>query len=376
MERKIKVMQITDNLGIGGLERVVANLCKYIDKSKYDISVCCLSFKGKFGEELERIGMNVHLIPQKKGTDYFAFWKLKDILGRIKPDITHTHNSNALVDGAIASIIKGVPIRIHTDHARQFPDTKRTMFAERLIALFLDRIVAVSVETKGNLVKYELIPEKMITVINNGIEGSRYDIKIDEEAKKRELGLDAFRYLIGLGVRLKSQKGIIHLIKAVPNVLKTFPEIAFVVAGEGPLRASLEEECKKMGVDKNFFFLGPRLDLPEILQILDLYVLPSEWEGLPLVILEAMAAGRAIIATDVGGNSVAIEDGKTGYLVPPKNPDALADKIVHLLSSPEKRQKFAEAARNKFYAEFSVERMVSKYENIYEEALSKKKVNG
>ena len=136
----------------------------------------------------------------------------------------------------------------------------------------------------------------------------------------------------------------------------------------------LKEETERLGVSDNFFFLGPRLDLPEILQVLDLYVLPSEWEGLPLVILEAMAARRPIIATDVGGNSVAIIDGQSGYLVPPKDPMQLASKICELLGAPEKRERFALNAQKRFYAEFEVSHMAREYEKVYQELVSSKKL--
>jgi glycosyltransferase involved in cell wall biosynthesis len=147
--------------------------------------------------------------------------------------------------------------------------------------------------------------------------------------------------------------------------LGRFPETAFIVAGKGFLLDSLKEEVKSLNLEKNFFFLGPRLDLPEILQILDVYVLPSEWEGLPLVILEAMAARRAIVATNVGGNSVAIEHDKSGYLVPPQKPMDLADKVCDLLSDPQKRERFSNAAHEKFYSAFEVKHMVHEYERLY-----------
>lgn len=375
MNEKIKIMQVTANLGIGGLERVVVNLSKNINKDKFQVSICCLKFKGVFAKELEDIGINVHLIPQKsKGTDYFAFWKLKDILRKERPHIVHTHNPNALVDGIIASILSNVPVRIHTDHARKFPDTLRTMLVEKILSNFIDRIVAVSAETKDNLKKYERINENKIRIVNNGIDGKKYDISINISKKRKELGLDGFQHLIGLGVRLTEQKGIIHLIHAAPEVLNKFPHTAFIVAGRGYLLDDLKSETEKLHVDKNFFFLGPRLDMPEILQILDVYVLPSEWEGLPLVLLEAMAARKAIIATNVGGNSMAIEDGFCGYLVPPKRPDLLSQRIIHLLESSNLRLTFSENAYEKFKVNFGVENMAIEYEKIYDEEFRKKKL--
>ena len=369
MKKKIKVLQITDNLGIGGLERVVVNLCKHLNKDLFDVSVVCLNFLGAFADELENGGIKVFLAPKKKKNDYFLFWRLKDIIGKVKPDIVHTHNTNALIDGVIASILKRVPIRVHTDHARQFPDKKKYMAIEWFLSHFIHKIIAVSDETRENLVKYEKIDRYKITILNNGIDGSSYDINIDTDCKKKELGISGFTHIIGLGVRLTKQKGLIHLISAAPDILKKFPNTAFVIAGYGVLEKYLKEEVKRLGVDENFFFVGSRLDMPEILQTFDLFVLPSEWEGLPLVLLEAMAAKRAIVATDVGGNSMAIENGLSGSLVPTKNPDTLAKEIIRLLNEPETRKSYADNAYKRFKMEFSAEHMATKHENLYKKLM-------
>lgn len=368
MKRRIKVLQITNNLGIGGLERVVVNLCRHLNSDLFEVTVACLSFKGAFAKELEKEGISIYLTSANKKVDYMTFWRLKDVIAKVKPDIVHTHN-NALIDGVVASVIKRVPVRIHTDHARSFPDKKIYMAAEWFLSHFIHKIIAVSDETKENLIRYEKIHRKKITVLNNGIDGSDYDIKIDIEQKKKEIGVQKYKYILGLGVRLTEQKGIIHLIKAAPEILKHFPETAFVIAGYGILEDFLKGETKRLKVEKNFFFLGARLDMPELIQIFDLYVLPSEWEGLPLVLLEAMAAKRAIIATDVGGNSMAIEHGVSGSLVPAKNPTALSLEIIQLLKNDEIRKQYSLNAHKRFKEEFGVEHMAVKHEDLYKQLM-------
>lgn len=373
MKNKIRVMQITDNLGIGGLERVVVNLCTHLNTDIFSVGACCLNFRGSFATELEKKGIPVRIVPSHEPKkDYFLFWRLKDILQKNNPHIIHTHNTNALIDGVLAGLLSRTPAKIHTDHARKFPDKRKYMIAESILSKFIDRIVAVSEETRHNLMRYEKINGNKICVINNGIDAKKYDIKIDERQKIKELNLDKFNHIVGLGVRLTKQKGITYLIKAAPLVLQKFPNTAFIIAGDGQLLDTLKNETKELGVSSNFFFLGPRLDLPEILQILDIYVLPSEWEGLPLVILEAMAARRPIVATNVGGNSTAITDGECGYLVPPMDHTLLADNICKLLADKGKRTLFAKNAHDRFYAEFEVSHMVRKYEKLYAEVLLSK----
>lgn len=375
MQRKIHIMQLTANLGIGGLERVVINLCKNINRDLFHVSVCCLKYKGNLAGELEDIGMPVHLLPQvMKNPDYTAFWRLKNILLKEKPDLVHTHNANSFIDGAVASCMSRVPALINTDHARKFPGRWTERMMEAICARRADKFVAVSEETKMNLMRYERIPETKIEVIRNGIDGKDYDIEIDVQKKKNELGLSEFDHVVGLGVRLTPQKGIAHLIEAAPLILAMFPTTAFLVAGKGYLRESLMELATQRGVSRHFHFIGPRLDLPEILQVLDVYVLPSEWEGLPLVLLEAMAANRAIVATSVGGNSTAIEHGRTGLLVTPKDVKGLAEAVCRLLGSHEERRSLGVNAQKRFYQDFSVQHMTEKYEALYTNILEKKNI--
>lgn len=371
--KRIRILQVTANLGIGGLERVVVNLCKQISRDRFNVSVCCLKFKGDFAQELEEAGIPVYLLPQiSNGPDYTAFTRLRKLMRGISPHLVHTHNTNSFVDSTLASLMARVPVRINTDHARNFPGRLTDLMLDAICALFADKFIAVSPETKRNLMRYEKIPARKIDIINNGIDGSAYDISIDIESKKKELGLSKFEHIIGLGVRLTPQKGIIHLINAAPLILKNFPKTAFVIAGKGDLLESLRRQANNIGVGEHFFFIGPRLDLAEILQIFDIYVLPSEWEGLPLALLEAMASGRSIIATNVGGIPRAIEHDKTGILVQPKDPESLAHWICYLLNNPQLRQSLGEKAQKRFYRDFSVERMAREYEKLYENVLRNK----
>ncbi|WP_027371461.1 glycosyltransferase, partial [Desulfovermiculus halophilus] len=270
MNKKIKVMQLTANLGMGGLERVVINLCKHMNHDVFDVSVCCIKYKGKLAYELEGTGVPVYILQQTdKKKDYTAFWRLKKILSEKKPHLVHTHNANSFIDGALASYLARIPVLINTDHARKFPGRWTERVLEAVLSRSADRFIAVSEETKQNLMLYEKIPERKINVIRNGIDGKVYDIVIDVQKKKEELGLLEYDHLIGLGVRLTQQKGIAHLIEAAPKILSHFPNTGFVVAGKGVLQQSLIALAAQLGVSNHFHFIGPRLDLPEILQVLD-----------------------------------------------------------------------------------------------------------
>ena len=328
---KIRLMIITHDLAIGGLQQVVVNICRTINRDKFDVSVLCLRALGEFVPEVEKLGIKVFFLPQKKGTDYFSFFKVAKILKQEKIDVIHTHNTQPFIDGTIGALMSGVRTIVHTDHGRQFPDKRRYMFAEWLMSHFVYKVVGVSDHTSQNLIKYEKISRKKIMTIPNGIDGAKYNIVINKDQKKKEIGIKGNGPIIGLGVRLTEQKGITYLLQAMPKVIEVFPEITLIVAGDGPLENSLKQEAVNLGVDKNVLFVGPRLDMPELLKLFDLYVLPSLWEGLPMVILEAIAAGCPIIATDVGGIPSAVIHKKNGILIEPANSGKLALVIIKLL---------------------------------------------
>ena len=367
---KLKLMQITHDLAIGGLQQVVVNLCKFINKEKFDVSVLCLRALGPFADEVRQMGIKVHFLPQpQNGTDYFSFLKVAKILRREKIDVIHTHNTQPFVDGTLGALLSGRKITIvHTDHARDFPDKRRYMFAEWLMSHFAYKVVGVSDHTCQNLIKYEKISPRKVMTILNGIDGSKFDIQIDKEKKKKELGLIGFDPIIGLGVRLTEQKGITYLLQAMPEVIKHFPDIALVIAGEGPLENGLKKEARSLGISKNVFFVGPRLDMPELLKLFDLYVLPSLWEGLPMVLLEAMAAGCPIIATDVGGIPSVIHEGVNGSIILPTDVITLRAKIIELLQNYRIRSEYSKNNQRKFIEGFTAEIMARQYEHLYEKA--------
>ncbi len=259
----------------------------------------------------------------------------------------------------------GVRTIVHTDHARDFPDKRRYMVAERVMSAFAYRVVGVSAHTSANLEKYEKIPRAKIETIPNGIDGSVFDIRIDREAKRRELGIPADATVLGIGVRLSAQKGLTYLVQALPEVVGRFPRVVLVIAGEGPLEQDLRNEAEGLGLGGRVKFIGPRVDVPELLQVFDLYVLPSLWEGLPMVLLEAMAAGCPIVATGVGGVPSAIEDGVNGLLVPPRDPAALAHAIVRVLGDETLRRRMGQAGKQVFGERFSAEKMTRRYEQLY-----------
>ncbi|MEW6442091.1 MAG: glycosyltransferase family 4 protein [bacterium] len=366
----MKVLQITHDLQIGGLQRVVTDLSTQLQRAGVVAEVLCLRAGGPFQAELDRAGIRVRMVNRPSGPGkYLSFLQVASIIRDSGAQVIHTHNTEPFIDGTLGGLLAGVPVKVHTDHARRYPDKKRYLYAERVLSRFVDQVVAVSEHTRNDLLQHSRIARKKIVVIPNGVDGAKYEVDVDVGNKRRELGIEGAFPVLAVGVRLTRQKGVEHLVQAMAPLHKAFPELRLLIAGDGPLRGELEQLAEATGVSNAVAFLGPRDDIHEILKVVDIYVLPSIWEGMPLVILEAMAAGKAIVASAVGGNTEVIAHNVNGILVEAGSPAALAEAIGALAGDRRSMLRLGEAARERFRARYSVERMADAYLSLYRSVL-------
>jgi glycosyltransferase involved in cell wall biosynthesis len=235
-------------------------------------------------------------------------------------------------------------------------------FKKRLQSLIIDRYIAVSNEVRERLCKDLQVSEKKVRIVRNGIRLGIFDQPPDR-ALRRVLSGDSERPIIFTPARLHSQKGHIYLLQAA----KELPEAVFVFAGDGPERHRLEEYARQIGVAGRVKFLGHRQDVPQLLANCDLFVLPSLYEGLPLSVLEAMAAGKPVIATAIGGTDEAVVDGVTGLLVRPGDSIGLAAAIRTLLQDGDLAARLADAGKRRVAEDFSSVAMVDRVTEVYDE---------
>lgn len=367
MRKPLRLMHITHDLAIGGLQQVIVNLCRTLDQENFHITVLCLCDLGPLAETIQELGIKVILLPGQEGrTDYFSFIKVARILKKEKIDVIHTHNTQPLVDGTLGAVLAGGMRRIiHTDHARQFPDKVRYMFAEWCMSHRVHRMVGVSEQTTLNLRRYEKIPQKKLMTIENGIDGSRFDAVVDVENKRRALGLPSAGPLIGVISRLEAVKGITWLLQAMPDIIQRFPNLILLIVGEGTCRRDLEAETEQLGLHDHVVFTGARRDVPEILPLLDIYLLPSLSEGLPMGLLEAMAAGCPVIASAVGGIPAVVTNSETGVLVAPADSSTLARAVMDLVADPKGRARMSRCQKKLFYRHYRAAIMTRKYCRLY-----------
>lgn len=370
----INVLHLTNSLNYGGLERVVVDICRYLDKSEFRPVVACIRWEGPQAELLAKQGIPVvvlknqaALLPKRS-----TFLELKKVIKKYHIDVIHSHNTGPLLDAIAARVVSiSFPKIVHTDHNRvTWPDKCKYMLFERFASRVVSSMVAVSDEAKNNLVDYEKIPDGLIEVVDNGISVDNFQRFIDAAGStKHELGIQSFQYVIGLCAVLRKQKGITYLVQAMPEIINKIPGVVCVIGGSGTEREALEALVSKLDLQDHVRFIGPRDDVERILPIYDLFILPSESEGLPLSLLEAMAAKRCIVATSVGAVPKVLEGGRCGVLVSPGDPAAIAAAVVHLLNSPQERSGLSAEAFRCVNEHYSAITMAAAYGRIYKRAL-------
>jgi glycosyltransferase involved in cell wall biosynthesis len=359
MGKKIKIIYVIDGLIIGGAQVFLVDLIELLNKNLFDIKVVTIIEKGILAEELEKIGIEVvHL--QKKGR--LGLWlvlQLIKFLRREKPDIVHTHLFGGDTWGRTAAILARVPVIISTEHNTNLDEgwTKRKV--KKFFSFFTKKIVAVSEAVRNYSVAVDHIKAKKITVIPNGIDISQFADITEKKFSNPPV--------IGVIGRLEPQKGHEYLFEAL-NLIKAIPWVLWVV-GDGSLKNELERLAKDLSLRERIIFLGARKNIPEILSQVDIFVMPSLWEGLGLALLEAAAAGKPVVASRVGGVPEIIENGKTGILVEAKNVKSLADGLEHVLLGENEAAEMGQRARAAVAEKFSAGKMIGLYEKLYKNIL-------
>jgi glycosyltransferase involved in cell wall biosynthesis len=292
--------------------------------------------------------------------------RLSSIARGKKVDIIHTFFEKAEVMGWLAKRLSGVPAWVTSRRDLGFKRKKVYdrifKFASKDCTLCVANCQAI----KDQVVKQERLAPGKVDVIYNGLDIARFRSPFNRGALRKEIGVSESIPLIGMVANFNFEiKGHRYFVEAAQRVLKEIPETQFVLVGEGRLRTKYEEMARSLGIQGNVHFLGKRDDVAEILTQLNVSVLCSTSEGFSNVILESMAAGKPVVATNIGGNSEMVRDGVTGHIVPGSDSAALSDRILQLLRNPDNVQAMGSAARRVVEEKFSAAAMVSHYEKLY-----------
>lgn len=314
--------------------------------NEFEHIVCSLTNKGTIGQKMEKLGIQVYVLENGKRFSLSAILKFKKIIQKERPDVLSTRLIHADIFGRIFGRLFGIKkIVCCLESVLDEPRYNKFFLVERLTSPLVNQYYAVSQSVKNKYVqKARLKPDK-IQVIHNGIDLSRFSNLPDKTTAKKLLGLDSFYPLIGYAAKLRPERNHASLIKAFSLIIKQFPTAGLILAGDGPEKENLVQLVKELNIENSVKLLGNRSDVPQILAALDIFVSPSAYEGMSVAILEAMAAGLPIIASDIAPNRELIENEKNGFLVPPFKPETIAKKMIDLLDNQEQLTSFAATAR-------------------------------
>jgi len=281
--------------------------------------------------------------------------------------VIHAHEFTANSYGSLMGQILGVPV-VATVHGKNyFAERLKRRMAYRYVSR-VSRMVAVSDDLKQFIVRRAGVAEHRVNVVYNGVDLAGLPPTDQLSAIRADLRLDGYDHVIGAVGSLYPVKGHIHLIKALPEILRACPKTLLLLVGRGELEQALKAEVVKRNLDAHVRFLGFRSDVPALLSLFDVFVLPSLSEGLSMALLEAMAAGKPVVATKVGGNSELVLDGDTGFLIDAESPESISNRVVQVLRDKVRAVRMGDRGRRHVHDKFSFRAMVDRYQSYYEQA--------
>lgn len=365
-----KVFFLLDSLNVGGTETQAVELAIRLDPARYDVTLGCLRARGPLLEKLTGSAVDLQEFYPKGGFDspggIYQMLRLALFLRRGGFQIVHTHDLYANLLGIPAALVARVPVIISSQRDLAHLDlyrTRRRVWVRRLQNL------STAVLTNANAVRDAVMAENHIAagkirVIYNGVDLERFIGKTRDRSWLAK-NAEQEKWIVLVGNMHSDVKGHPCLIAAAQPVVREFPDVRFVLAGDGEQRQNFEQQVASLGLQNKFLFLGRHDDVPHLLACCDIAVLPSQAEGLPNAVLEYLAAGLPTVASQVGGNAEIIQNGKTGLLVPPDNSAALSEALLRMLRDPGFAMSLGNRGREYVISEFSFQRMIENTDQLY-----------
>jgi glycosyltransferase involved in cell wall biosynthesis len=356
----LKVAHIVLSLQAGGLEMLVRNLVQSAAMADVSMLVCCLDERGVFADDVEPAGCRVVVLPRKRGWDLGGIFRLARFFRNEGITVVHTHSLDPMFYGGLAAWLTGVPTRIHTQHniwltTYGWKEQLKFFLASKIFT----KIVAVSEETQRGMQPYHIPALRRLTILN-GIDVERFS-----QPRPTPSLRTSKPFVIGTVARLSPEKGVHRLLEAFARLHAAYTHVQLHVIGDGPERVRLETQAAQLGIASFVTFFGYQKHVEAFLPALDLFVLPSLTEGIPLALLEAMAARVAVVATAVGGMPEVVVHRESGLLVPPNDPAALQKAIVELMTQPQERLRMAEKGSKRIRERFDLAVMAQAYRRLY-----------
>jgi glycosyltransferase involved in cell wall biosynthesis len=373
--RRVRVAQVVTGLVLGGGGQVMSTIARNIDRSRFDLDFYCVIEGGAYLREIEDLGFKVTVLPAydyRRLVPYnpIAIARLARCLQRGRYDVVHTHLFQADVIGRAAARLAGIRTVVKTMHNMGRWKTRNHVAVDRALNRWTRKTICVSDYQRREVMRQERLTPAQVEMIPNGVDVRRFNISVDRAEYLHGLGLRPDRPVIGTVGRLIEEKGHIHLLKAIPQILRTHPSAQFLIVGDGRLRESLTSYLEAQPYRDAVKFAGLRPDIPELLSLMDVFVFPSLSEGFPIALIEAMAARRAVACSRIPQVEGVIIEGQTGLYFDPSDSAGLATTVSYLLLDPTLRDRLAANAVHHVEATYSEVRMLRTMEGLYLQLLA------
>ncbi len=371
----LRVLHLIDSLRHGGAELLLLGVTRGLLRRGFDVNVG-YSTPGPLEADFRDLGMPLYPLPRAARVDPLLFLRMARLVRHLRPDVVHTHLFKSNFHGRGAAYLAGAPVVVSTLHSAD-PWAANPLAGRiyGLTARFADRLIAVSEPVRAYHLAHTGVPAEKVITIENGVDLDQFNsIKASGEQLRADLKIPAGAPLLGVIGRLVADKGQVHFLRAAAYIRERQPTARFLLVGDGPQKGALHAIARDLDLEEAVLFTGFRQDIPAVMAALDVLVIPSLREGLPLTLLEAMAAGTPVVATDAGGVADVLA-GEAGLVVPPGDSAALADACLKLLATPDLRARMGAAGRAIVVQRYSLERTVERLATLYRQLLRDKQRN-
>ena len=374
--QKINILYVVTQLELGGAQTQLLSLIRHLDKDRYNLFLFTAGEGLLLDEALSIGGLTVHRSkhlrrPIHFSQDILALMEIVRFIKKNKIDIIHTHSSKAGILGRWAGALAKVKIIVHTVHGWSFNDFQNPLLKKFYIALehfsakFTDAIIVVSHHDKQKGLKRRIGTEGKYSLVRYGVDRAKFGL--EDRSLRKELGIGDAELVIGMIACFKPQKAIEDFVRLAFLANPVLPQAKFLLVGDGVLRKKIEKLIVKFNLNSRFILLGWRKDIPRVLSAMDVFVLTSLWEGLPIAVLEAMVSQVPVVATHTGGISEVITEGETGFLVPCHDMASMLEKMRILLQNVPFKNRIIQSAKQCMDEKFDTETMVKTHEDLYQQ---------
>ncbi len=370
----MRILLLSTSMGMGGADKQLLSAAQELRSRGHELLIVSLTQLGPMGLEARSLGIPTESLEMRRGfPDPRGLLRLVRLVRAWQPDVLHSHMVHANLMARVLRLFIQVPALVSTIH-NIYEGGRLMMAAYRLSNGLVDHMTIISEAAAGRFVGEGIVPRELLTVVPNGVDTEQFRNVPTSAGQSLRQSLGLGREFVWLAVgRFEIAKDYPNMLRAFARVRERHPQSVLLLVGRGSLQGETEALAQALGLGGQVRFLGVRDDVPELMSAADGYVMSSAWEGMPMVLLEAAAAGRPIVATRVGGNHEVVCDEESGFLVPPRTPDLLGLAMLRLMGlSDAQRQSMGERGQERVRADYGLSRAADRWEELYCQVLARK----